>query len=117
MPDLRRVGRDAEDRAASYLIEKGYTIVTRRYSTRVGEIDVIALDGEVLVFVEVKERRTSGYIPEEAVGPKKVARIGRAAAHYVAKTNDRRSVRFDLIAIDSAGIRHYEGCFEQEGEF
>ena len=112
MSDLRGIGRQAEDRAAEYLLAKGYTIVTRRYCTRVGEIDIVALDGDLVVFVEVKERRTSNYSPEEAVGPQKVSRICRAATQFMQRTGDTRSVRFDLIAIDSKGLRHYEGCFE-----
>jgi len=112
MPNLRRLGADAEDRAAEYLLGKGYTIVTRRYHGRYGEIDIIALADDTLVFVEVKERRTPGMAPEEAVGAKKVARMARAAARFRAETSDERAFRFDLIAIDKEGLRHYEGCFE-----
>lgn len=112
MPNLRGVGRDAEDRAAEFLLAKGYTIITRRYGTRAGEIDIVALDGEILVFVEVKQRSAKGYVPEEAVGPRKVSRLCKAATQFMARTGDSRSVRFDLIALDAKGLRHHEGCFE-----
>jgi putative endonuclease len=111
MSNLRRVGADGEDRAAEYLIAKGYTIITRRYTVRGGEIDLIALDGETLVFIEVKERRASGLVPEEAVGAEKVQRMIRAAERFRADYENQRGIRFDLIAIDPNGIRHYEGCY------
>jgi len=112
MPDLRRIGREAEDRAADYLIAKGYTIVTRRYQTRRGEIDLVALDGEEIVFVEVKLRQTPGYRPEEAVGEKKHAALIAAAQTYLQTTETpNHPHRYDLIAIDKQGIRHYERAF------
>jgi putative endonuclease len=112
MSNLRRIGNDAEDRAAEFLIEKGMTLITRRYAVRQGEIDLIVLDGDELVFVEVKLRNSSSYFPEVAVGPKKLARLRRAADAYLLEIgNLERPHRFDLVAIDKAGIRHYERVF------
>ena len=109
MPGVRRLGGDAEDRAAEYLIEKGFTIITRRYKARHGEIDIVALDGDVLVMVEVKERTKPGYIPEESVGVMKARRIGLAASEYVRKNGElEREIRFDLICFDPSGLRHHE---------
>jgi putative endonuclease len=51
MSSLRRLGQDAEDRAADFLIAKGLTVVTRRFTVRQGEIDLVALDGDEIVFV------------------------------------------------------------------
>jgi putative endonuclease len=116
MPNLRRVGSEAEDRAAEYLLDKGYTIITRRYHARVGEIDIIAVWEETLVFVEVKERRAPGQAPEEAVGRQKLNSMVKAAARFRRETEDTRDFRFDLIAIDRNGLRHYEGCFEPSGD-
>jgi putative endonuclease len=109
MSNLRGVGREAEDRAAEYLIEKGYTIVTRRFKTRRGELDIVAMDGETLVFVEVKSRRAPGYSPEEAVSRSKLAALGTAMQIYVS-TMDIWPIdtRLDLIAIDRDGIRHHK---------
>jgi putative endonuclease len=109
---LRRIGSEAEDRAADYLLTKGYTVVARRVKMRSGEIDIVALDGEVLVLVEVKCRRTDFQTPEEAVDRRKATRFDKAAGEYVlaAGTGDR-VVRYDLIAIDNEGLRHHADAF------
>ena len=108
MSDLRALGARAEDRAADYLVGQGYTIVTRRHKTRRGEIEIVALDGDQLVFVEVKFRRAPGYRPEDSVGKGKMSALTEAAALYVlAMEIQPESYRFDLIAIDSAGLRHH----------
>jgi putative endonuclease len=113
MSNLRRLGQEAEDQAAAYLLAQGYTIVTRRYKGRGGEIDLIALDDDILVFVEVKMRRSAVYAADEAVGPEKLRRLSRAAASYQAAMGEEsRRVRFDLIAIDASGIRHFPAAFE-----
>ena len=112
MSNLRRVGKAAEDRAARFLMEKGYTIVTRRYNAKGGEIDLIALDGDMMVFVEVKERRAAGFIPEEAMSRQKLECLGRARHEYLGVIGEpNRLSRFDMIAIDAKGIRHYEDAF------
>lgn len=108
MPDLRRVGRESEDRAAEYLVSQGFTIVTRRAANRFGEIDLVALEDDVLVFVEVKQRLAEGYVPEEALGPGKAATLKRAAQRYLDEMGEpERAFRFDLIAIDRDGLRHH----------
>jgi putative endonuclease len=112
MSDLRRIGRVAEDQAADFLIEKGLTLITRRYAVRQGEIDLVAVDGEEIVFVEVKLRNTREYKAEEAVGPRKLLRLRRAADRYLLDTGGLdRPHRFDLVAIDADGIRHYKRAF------
>ena len=112
MPNLRRVGAAAEDRAADFLIEKGYTLVTRRWSARGGEVDLVALDGDVLVFVEVKARSGRWTTPEEAIDDVKVQRFLSAVEAYCTATEQtNRAVRYDVIAIDDKGLRHYEDAF------
>jgi putative endonuclease len=72
-----------------------------------GELDIVALDGEVLVFVEVKYRRSGR--AEEAVGATKMRNLQRAAEAYRVEMNEvERAVRYDLIAIDADGLRHHE---------
>ena len=113
MPNLRAIGAAAEDRAAAFLLAKGYTIVTRRFQTRKGELDVVAMDGDELVFVEVKLRMAPGYLPEEAVGEKKLRSLRAAADAYLSEFgNLDQPHRFDLVAMDREGIRHYERAFE-----
>ena len=112
MSNLRRVGAEAEDRAAEYLLGLGYTIVTRRFKSSRGEIDIVALDGDVLVLVEVKYRRDREAIPEEAVDDKKVAHFSRAAEEYIYKAGlSECDVRFDLIAVTPDELRHHIDAF------
>jgi putative endonuclease len=112
MPDRRRVGREAEDRAAQFLLGEGLTLVTRRYSARGGEIDLIVLDGEILVFVEVRQRGPRSPRPEETIDRRKSARIAAAADAYLRDTGIKsRTIRFDLVAVDALGLRHYKDFF------
>jgi putative endonuclease len=106
---MRRRGSDAEDRAAAYLLAKGYTLIGRRVTTRSGELDVVALDGETLVAVEVRARRRGA--PELSVGPAKYARLLLALEEYAREAGaEGRPRRLDLIAIDGEGLRHYENA-------
>ncbi len=92
----------------------GYVIVERNYSCKLGEIDIIAKDGEVLVFVEVKYRRSERFgLPEQAVGREKQARLRRSAQWYMAVEgiSEMCSVRFDVVAMDSREIRLYRDAF------
>jgi len=108
-------GRAQEDRAADWLSEAGYTIVTRRFRSRRGEIDLVALEGDLLVFVEVKSSATHGYEPELAVGEAKrkaLVRAGQAYLEYIEEPD--RPVRYDLIAIDRLGFRHYKDVLNED---
>lgn len=108
MKSTTEKGREAEGKAADFLLQLGYVIVHRRYKRGRGEIDIIALDGETLVFVEVKARRSSD--PTESVTPGKASRIKEAALAYLAEMGlENKPLRFDLIAIESGAIRHYPG--------
>jgi putative endonuclease len=112
MPSVRRLGADAEDRAADYLLEKGFTIVTRRFKARRGEIDLVVLDGDVLVFVEVKERSRGGSLAESSVSAMKAKRLAMAADQYVRANGElEREVRFDLVCFDPEGVRHHVDAF------
>ncbi len=110
MSGVRRLGADVEDAAARYLLAKGYTLVARRVKTRSGEIDIVALDGEVLVCVEVKFRARGA--PELAVDDRKTARFHAAVEEYLAKAGGPdRPVRYDLIAVSPDELRHHEDAF------
>jgi putative endonuclease len=102
----QRTGRAAEDLAAERLTALGWRIVERNARTRLGEIDLVALDGRVLVFVEVKAgRRGSRYGPERpvlAVGPRKQLRIRRLAAAWMAL--NRGAVAYGEIRFDVIGV-------------
>ncbi len=112
MPNLRRLGADAEDAAAEYLLALGYTIVTRRFKSRRGEIDIIAYDGETLVFVEVKSTRDPRTNPVEQVDNKKVAHFSDAAVEYTQKAGVPDAVcRYDIVAVTPKGIVHHKAAF------
>jgi len=95
------LGRWGEEQAVVYLRRKGLKILERNLRTPVGEIDIIARHGKVLVFIEVKTRRSLAYgTPQEAVGPVKQRQVLRAAQWYLA---DKGAVggqsRFDVVAV------------------
>jgi len=95
------LGPKGEDAAASYLQKKGYEILCRNYRQRFGEIDIVARDGEVLVFVEVKTRRSQRYgTPFEAIDQRKQRQLSKVALHYITryKLYDQPA-RFDVIAV------------------
>ena len=110
-------GREGEQLAAQFLREKGYQILTYNYRYKRGEIDLIALQGVLLVFVEVKLRKntTFGY-PEEAVDAQKAKRIIQTAEQYILQHNWQGDIRFDIIAIVQSApskkvISHFEDDF------
>jgi putative endonuclease len=92
-------GRESEILGIDYLRSLGYRIVATGYRTQDGEVDIIAWDGDVLVFVEVKSLSSSGS-PEDSVGPRKRERIIRAARTYIAKRRlHEKPCRFDILAV------------------
>ena len=105
-----RLGRRGEEAAERHLESRGYRVLERRYRTRAGEIDVIALDGPTLVFVEVKTRSSLTFgRPSEAVGPRKRFRIAAAASLYLAsRGGTERPCRFDVVeVVEEAGGRFH----------
>ncbi|MDZ4178910.1 MAG: YraN family protein [Coriobacteriia bacterium] len=112
------MGQRGEDAASAYLERVGMSIVERNWRDKAGEIDVVALDGETLVFVEVKTRRSaSAGTPEESVSPTKQKRLTRLARIYVDRAGlTECEIRFDVIAIlviadDRALLRHHRAAF------
>ena len=106
-------GLEAEQQAASFLENLGMRILERRYRCPLGEIDLVAKDGETVVFVEVKARRSTAFgLPEEAVGFAKQRRLARAAEAYLAFRGLHDSpARFDVVAVTPEGIRHLTDAF------
>ncbi len=104
--NLRREGARGEEIAARFLVEQGYRIVERNFHfRRKGEIDIIAREGEYLVFCEVKMRTNDEYgLPEYAVTPMKQETIRRVASAYLAvKGVSGQPCRFDVVAIRFEG--------------
>jgi putative endonuclease len=104
MTDARQdLGKSGENLAACELESRGYAIVARRYRTGHGEIDIIARDGETLVFVEVRRKSSDECgTAAESVTPAKQRRVIRMAGEYLWLHGlyDRCPVRFDVVAID-----------------
>ena len=123
-PEARRAQGDAaENRACRHLEGSGFTIVERNYRTGGGEIDIVARDGDVLVFVEVRSREDADFgTPEESVTPAKRRRIVATARHYLSSVppSSWREARFDVIAIEGSGdateLRHYPAAFDAKGK-
>src|SRR4026207_2560061 len=93
------VGATGEDRAADYLVRQGYKIVERNYRSKLGELDVIARDGGVLVFVEVRSRRSAEFGNAlDAVNWHKRKKVTRVAMNYLAYRKPRfDEARFDVV--------------------
>ena len=101
----QQYGRKSEDMAAAYLKNQGFVILQRNYRTRLGEIDIIARDGQTIVFVEVKARKTdnTGSVKSSITQNKKI-KITRLAQCYLkqSRTYDAK-VRFDVVVIKGDG--------------
>ena len=94
-------GRKYEEKAASYLITQGYSIVATDYRSRHAQIDIIGMEGNVLAFIEVKYRRSANpQDPLEAVDIRKQRRISSAASQYLTEHggNGASSYRFDVVS-------------------
>lgn len=107
-PPLSRlmIGRSGEQSAERFLRDKGLHLVGRNHRCARGEIDLIMRDGETLVFVEVRRRKSSAYgSPLETVSAAKQRKLIAAAQHYVASQNisSRQALRFDVVGIISDG--------------
>ena len=115
----RAIGRDGEEIAAEYLRNNGYRIVEKNYKNRFGEIDIIAKDGNTVVFIEVKTRNTPSYgTPSSAVDSKKQQRIGKVALTYLTKKGlTQHPVRFDVVSICDGKIEVIRDAFELREDF
>jgi putative endonuclease len=112
------LGRFGEDVAAARLVEGGLEIVARNWRCRDGELDIVARDGDVLVFCEVKTRSGDRFgTAAAAVVPRKAARVRRLAAQWLREHDHARSpIRFDVVTVrrDVVGpleIEHIRGAF------
>jgi len=106
-------GKTGEAVATLYLKQKGYTILANNYSNKIGEIDIVCKDGNILVFVEVKYR-TSAKLgrPIEAITPFKLNKIKMTATKFLKEHKMLNSeIRFDAIEILNDEIRHIKNIF------
>lgn len=117
MADRRARGAAVEQFVAEHLQSTGYQILDRNWQVRGGEIDIVALDGDVVAFVEVRARRAGGPISaEDSVGSAKLSRLVKSAQRYLQAYPEHsdRFWRIDLVAVDVdrsglvKDLRHYE---------
>lgn len=124
MPGIRQLlGARGERLAARHLRRRGWRIVARNFRCGAGEVDLVALDGATVVFVEVKTRAQESFgSPLEAVGPAKQRQIRRVAQEFVRlhRLHDR-AIRFDVIGVIARGwrwrVEHVEDAFEGAADF
>jgi len=118
--DSRSKGASGEEIAAKYLIKKGFKILEKNYNTRLGEIDIIALDKKTVVFIEVKTATQKGFgDPINWVPPRKQVRIIRTSQVYMKNHGTTETLmRFDVVAIDAdMRVNHVRDAFRSESQF
>ena len=94
------LGQRGEEIALKFLKKQGYKIRACNYKTKLGEIDIIANDGDTLVFIEVKTRESLEYgHPFEAVNARKRKKIANVALLYLKKFDELPQCRFDVVSI------------------
>ena len=113
----RKTGALYEQKAGAYLREKGYEVLEYNYRCKQGEIDIIAKDGEYLVFCEVKYRAGTGSgHPLDAVGYKKQKTLSRCALFYIVEKGlTYLPCRFDVIGITGEQIELIKNAFDYIG--
>ena len=112
------VGAYGEQVAVGHLVEAGLVVLDRNWRCPAGELDIVARDGDTLVFCEVKTRRGDRHgSPAEALVAAKTARLRRLAARWLATSGVRAStIRFDVISVrpqrsGAAAVEHLRGAF------
>lgn len=112
----QKTGNYGESKAIEYLEANDYLVIFRNFRYKRGEIDIIARKGELLVFVEVKTRRSEAYgFPEESIDDKKIEMIRATAEGYCEANKWLGPIQFDIISIISNKqtfeLEHFEDAF------
>jgi putative endonuclease len=103
-------GDDAEARAAAHLQSKGLVLVERNARASRGELDIVAKDGDVVVFVEVRRRKTR-VDALESIGPRKQQLLARSASIWLARHAPDARARFDVVIVVGDRIEHLVDAF------
>ena len=112
-----KTGMDGQQAAEAFLLDRGMRILARNWRVKTGEIDLVARDGEYIVFVEVKYRSSTAFgYPREAVNAAKQKRIMRTALNYIARYRlVECALRFDVVEVIAdkrqLHISHIENAF------
>ena len=116
--NTRSWGSHYETRAADELVRRGYKILEKNFHCKYGEIDIVAADGDYLVFVEVKYRKNSETgDPTEAVDYRKIKKICATAKYYMMKNHisEYTPIRFDVVAILGDRFNLIKNAFDYSG--
>lgn len=111
------IGKQGEDRAVQFLTEKGFQIIERNYHSRFGEVDVIGIDDDVLVFIEVKTWPSFGLEQlEQGINTRKQKRIIETAKYFLSihRKYMGMAMRFDVVFIGSEEIHHFLSAFTED---
>jgi putative endonuclease len=111
------IGKKGEDQAVQFLVDEGFNIIERNYHSRFGEVDIIGIDGDVLVFVEVKAWSSFGLDQlEQGINKRKQRRIIETAKYFLSIHRKYMSMamRFDVIFIGAGGISHFSSAFMED---
>ena len=107
--DKKALGNKGEAFAAEYYRKLGFTVTAQNYTCRGGEIDIIAENGEYIIFVEVKPRSSNSlYSPAEAVDFKKQKRLTVAAMKYLSENETEKQPQFDVFEVYTTNERIYK---------
>lgn len=108
----RKLGKEGEKIARSYLKKSGWKILEKNYKTPFGEIDIIAKKDDIVAFIEVKTRLSDIFgLPSEAVTAQRKLRYIRGANYYFAGKIIDCTVRFDIIEVFRKQLNHIENAF------
>ena len=109
------LGARGEETAVRFLQSRGYRMILRNYRSRLGEIDIIARDGDTLCFIEVRSKNAPGFEPAESIDARKRRRIGRAAAQYLEENGlSEHPARFDVVCIRGGEGELIKNAFDLE---
>lgn len=116
MADHNETGKAGEEIAAQYLISKSFKILERNWRFKRNEVDIIARDGDEIVFVEVKTRHDSFLVePELTVSKSQQKSIIASANHYIIENDIELEARFDIVSIvissEGEKVTHIDGAF------
>ncbi|MHB8170855.1 MAG: YraN family protein [Thermincolia bacterium] len=117
--ERRLLGQRGEEEACNYLLLRGYELLVRNFRCKLGELDVVARDGETLVFIEVRSRGTDNFgMAEESVDWRKQQKLRRMAQYYMVNELQREAdCRFDVVTVkygkgnNVESIKLYQGAF------
>ena len=112
----KALGRGGEKRAAQYLTSLGWRVLKTNYCTPFGEADIVAQDGETVVFCEVKARLSDAFgTPAEAVERHKRKRYADIARYFLMRAGENVPVRFDVIEVEGEEVNHIPAAFDGQG--